>query len=301
VGIEATPGTTTSVKAFIPFLSCDLVERHTPIADTSAKGVRDEQGSDSVEGKKWGEGSIEVVLDPSNSGYWFGLVLGAYSSSTSEIYTHEFYRKADNEPKTATIYRDRVVDEVKFPYSVANSLELNFADDVAKLTIGILSRYPIDEGSETPSYEDLDLFTFKNAYVEVGDAGSTTELKVREFNLSIENNAEAIYAPNDNDVDRIVSKQFGASGNIVIDFEDETQKDAFKDLTKRDLTVTLSNSSETGKIEINIPSFRIDNDAIDTPIDDISSESLDFVAEYDASTTGSITITIDNETVASYF
>lgn len=299
VGIEAVAGTTTAVRHFIPFLSCDLVERHTPIGDVSAKGIRDEQGSSSVEGKKWGEGSIEVILDPITCGYWFALVLGDVASSIlTTVYTHEMTRTANNTPRTATIYRDRVVDAVKFPNSVVNSLELNFADDVAKLTMDVLSKYPIVEGGETPTYIALDLYTFKNVYVELATSGTTTSLKVKECTLTIDNNAEAVYAPNSNNVNEIISKQFNVAGSFAVNLENTTQISAFTDLTKQNLQIVFE--KDTSKIIINIPQFRVDTETIDTPIDDISQETVDFVAEYDGTTTGSIKVTVVNETVASY-
>lgn len=300
IGIEAeAAGTTTTIKHFLPYLSCDLIERHTPIADNSAKGVRDEQGANPVEGKKWGEGSVEVVLDPTTAPYWFGLVMGGISSTLSgTLYIHTITRKADNAPLTATIYRDRVVDEVKFPYSTVENLELNFADDVAKITANIMSRYPIAEG-DTPAYVDLELYTFKNAYVELTNGVTTSELKVRELTLNIGNNSEMVYAPNSNDVDRVVNKNFNVNGSIVIDFENETQKSAFTNLTKQAVSIVFVGNAggETGKITIDIPQFRVDNYTPDTPNDDIQKETIDFVGEYDG--TKSIEIEVKNET-ASY-
>lgn len=297
VGIEGTPGTTTTMQAFLPTLSVDLVERHTPIGDLSAKGIRDEQGANSVQGKKWGEGSVEVVLDAQEAPRWIHLVMGSYSSSSTNIYIHTFSRKANNQPLSATIYRDRDTDAILFPYSVVNNLEITFADDIAKMTADILSMSPIVEDTESPSYSDLELFTWRNAELEVNDAGSTTELKIREFTLNINNNAEAIYAPNSNDVDRIVSKDFTVGGSFVIDFESTTQRSAFTALTKQRLVITLTEG--THKLTFTMPQVRIDQNDIITPLDDISQETITFVAEFDGTET--LVIVARNDTVASYF
>ncbi len=294
IGLEGTPGSTDEITASIPYLTCDLIETHAPIADVSAKGVRDEQGGDSVEGKKSGQGSIEVALDPETCPLWFGLALGSIDSTTiGAIYTgkHTITRKADNQPLSATIYRDRVVDKVYFPYSVVNTLELNFADDIAKLRMDILSKAPI-AADETIIFVETEIFTFRNAYVELTNGGTTSELKVREFTLNINNNAEAIYAPGSNDVDRIVSKQFGVGGSIVLDFADTTQRDAFMGLDKQALSVVFQ--GETSKITISIPQFRLDNRPLATPNDDIAQETMEFVAEYDGAET--INIVVENET-----
>jgi len=296
--IEATPGTTTALQHFIPFIECSLGEIHEPIADNSAKGVRDSEGSASMEGKKHGEGSISVVLNATHSPYFFGLALGNISSTlVADVYVHTITKKEDSVPRTATIWRDRSVDQVAFPYAVVDSLELNFADDVASLVANVMSRYPIEGWTDTAVIETLELYTFKNAYIELTNGVTTSELKVKTFNLSIKNNAEMVYAPNDNDVDRIVSKNFEVSGSFTVLFESETQKDAYTDLTKQALAVTFE-GSDTGKITITIPQFRLQSAPISTPIDDINEQTAEFVAEYDGSDT--ITVEITNA-VDSYY
>lgn len=295
IGIEETAGVTCTLT-FIPYLSVGLNDMHTPIADVAAKGMRDEQGNDSTEGKKWGEGTIEVVLDPATAPFWLGMAMGDISSTTSGAYeVHTLERNTSAVPLTATIYRHRGVDGVEFPYSVANSLELSFADDVAKLSIDILSRHSTAY-VEAASYVDLDLITFQHAYVyltETGGAVSST-LKIREFTLNINNNAETRYAPNDNDVESIVCKNFGVSGNMVIDFETTTQKIAFRDLSKQAVEVIFTKG--THMITITIPQFRVDPLTIDTPNDDISTETINFIAEYDATTTSTIRMSVENNT-----
>lgn len=297
VGSESS---TTTIDMFIPYLSCNLQEKHTPIADVSAKGIRDIQGNDSVEGKKWGEGNIEIVLEPRSAPYWFGLVLGSLTSSagiTPLVNYHTIARKADNQPLSATIYRDRVVDEVKFPYSVVNALELNFADDVAKLSVDILSKFPVVETDTVDYSTDLELYTFKHATMLLTLGGATSTISIKEFTLNVNNNAEVRHSPNDNDAAKIVSKGFEVAGTLVVDFETTVQRDAFKNVSKQALTVTLTDS--TNVITITIPQIRVDSLEIDTPNDDISAETIAFKAEYDATTTKTIGVVVQNN-VTSY-
>jgi hypothetical protein len=273
------------------------LERHTPIADKGAKGIREADGTNTVAGKKWGEGPIEVVLDAKLSPYFFGAAMGTISTTlTGGLYVHTITRNNACQPKTLNLWIDRGVDKVEFPYAVVNNLEMNFADDVAKLKADILSRTAVVGRTVSPSYVSLDLYTFKNASVVLTNGGNTSELKIREFNLKIANNAELVYAPNSNDVDRIVSKSFEVSGSLTVLFETETQKAAFTELTKQQVVLTFTGST-TGKIVITIPQFRVDNWQAETPIDDLSQETVDFVAEYNG--TKSIDIVVSND-VTSY-
>jgi hypothetical protein len=293
IGIEGTPGSTTALTHYIPYLENSLIEMHEPIADTSAKGVRESQGSASVEGKKHGEGNISVVLNAKHSPYFFGLVMGDIDSTTKgAIEEHTITRKVDSVPRTATIWRDRITDRAVFPYSAINTLELNFSDDVASLNANFLTRYQIAGWAETPNIETLELYTFKNAYIELTNNSTTSELKVRDLTLNINNNLEGIYAPNSNDVDRIVSKNFEVGGSFTVLFENTTQKEAYRDLTKQALKVVFEGDT-TGKITITIPQFRLDNAPIETPNDDIMTQSAEFVAEYDGSK--SIEVVVEND------
>jgi hypothetical protein len=302
IALEGTPGVAATPTHYIPFLECSLLERHTPISDSQAKGVRDVEGSDSVEGKKWGEGNIKVILDPTTAPYWLALALGEISAGNfvGGKYIYTITQKIDNEPLTATIWRGRVVDELEFVNSVVNSLELNFADDVVSLEANILSKYPTAKDESPSDLPELKYFTFRNALLSIGTAESLespsegTTYKVKEFTLTIENDAELIYAPNNNDVDRIASKGFKVTGKFKILFENEIQKDAFRDVAKQAMILRLEDA-DGNRIEFDIPLFRIDNWDLDTSIDDLAEEGIEFVAEYSEVDDKTISAEVINE------
>jgi len=275
---------------YIPFLECNLIERHTPIPDIQAKGTRELEGGQSVEGKKWGEGNIEVVLDPVTAPYWFALALGEIESSPfGELYQHDISR-ASNTPLKATIWRDRYVDKIQFSSAVVDNLELAFADDVAKLTVDIFSKFPTSQ-DRTPEMTELSYYTFRNATVEIDES---TPIKVREMILKIENNAELIFAPGNNNVDRIAWKGFRVSGKFTLLFEDTVQKTAFHELSKQSLKIKFE--GEAGdEITIQIPQFRVDNWGLDNPNDDLVNENIEFVAELAKDAEESISVRIVND------
>lgn len=276
-----------SVKHFIPFLSCDLQERHTPIADTQARGRRDAEGYDSVEGKKWADGRIEVVLDPDTCPYWFGLALGEIKTQPTK--THNITQAESNDPLTASIEMDDIVSGgVLFEEAVVDTLELNFADDVAKVSVDVIAKYPTGT-TFTPTEQSLKYMTFRNAKVKL----DTSEVKISELTLRIENEAEPIFSLGDNVIDRVVAKNFRVSGSFQLLFETEEQKDAFENLEKQKLTIELEENTNS-KITIEIPRIRVDNWTKDSSIDDIVNENIDFVAEYDTSTQKTMSVVVKN-------
>ena len=280
IALEATPGTAVAPTHYIPFLECSLEEKLEIISDNQAKGRRLGEGSDAVEGKKSGEGKIEVVLDPDTAPYWLALAFGAIESAPDgDNFAHTCELSEENDPLTASIWRDRVVDAVQFVNAVVDTLELTFADDVAKLSMDIKSKYPAAEESPggagvIAAEQNLNYYTFRNAKVEIGEA----TIKVKEFSLKVENEAEVIYAPGSNDVDRIVVKTPKVSGSFTLLFESLTQKAAFEGLTKNAMVITFTGDGDD-EIVITIPQFRVDKWNQGGGIDDISEETIEFIAE----------------------
>lgn len=292
IALESVAGVAETPTMYIPFLECSLQERHTPIADISAKGVRDLEGGASVEGKKWSEGSVEVVLDPKTAPYWLAMALGDIESEKDgSNYKHTITR-ATNSPITATILKDSIIAKENFTNLMANQLELSFADDVVKVKADLMGKYPEAETGTADVEEGLKLYTFGNATVNVG---GTTDVKIRDLSLTIENNAELLYAPNDVDVESIVAKGFRVSGSFTLKFENDTQKDAFKDLDKQAMVITFSNGAND-KVELTIPSFRVDSWQETGSNDDIIHEEINFVAEYDSATSKTISVEVINQT-----
>ena len=307
IALETTPGVPVGPSdIYIPFLECGLRERMTPIAEVSARGIRDEQGENSVIGKKWGEGTLKVNLDPTLAPVLLGLAMGDFGTPQSEgngVYTHTFTRKADNTPKTASLIFDRVVDRLLFPYLVVNSVEVSFSDGLAEVSANCLSRFPVASVSGTLSTVSGTLFTFKDATIKMGanltEAESATPLKIREFSLSINNNAELVYVIGNNDVDSILVKDFGVSGHFSLLFENTTQRDYYENLTKRAMIVTLTGAGIGGGmsefVKFRIAKLRFEDYTPAIPPNDVATEGIDFVGEYSSSDAKTLDIQVRNK------
>lgn len=292
IALEETAGTAVAPQHMIPVLECTMAEKMEIIADNAMRGKRYGEGGNAVEGKKSSEGKIEAVLDPVTAPYWFALAMGSIASEVSgEKYKHTIALLEGNDPQTATIYRDRIVDEIQCANVVAGGLEISFADDVIKVSADLKGKYPTSQ-SRSGSVSDLTLYTFKNALVKVDDE----TIKVSEFSLKIENNPTLKYAPGSNDVDRIVFGTPKITGSFKLLFEDDTQKAAFAAITKQALTITFTDT-DSNEIAITIPQMRVENWSEDGGLDDVANESIEFtVEEYDESgEEAAMTVEITND------
>lgn len=290
LGKETTPGVPVPPTVYIPWTDQTLMERHTPIADIAAKGTRDaERGS--VSGKAWGEGSVTVNLDGSNVGYLFLMLFGSVSSATAagSVKDHTFTKNDSNTPQTYSMVLDRGVDQNLFVYATAKSGELKFTDDLATLKVDFLSQDPVTSTSGTLSTASGIIYAWKDANVRFGTtisgALSSTATQVSELTLTIDNGSQPSWRSGVRQPASIDHGPFKMSGSFKLFFEDRTQLDKYIAATKQSMVLQFTGrgigSSLNESISIYLPSIRLDETSVETPIDDFMMVTVSFVAEFD--------------------
>jgi hypothetical protein len=306
IDLESSAGAPKVPAAYLPFIECTLRERQTPIPDTAAYGIRDAQSENSQLGRQWGEGNLRINLDPTNTPYLLGMALGDFGSPTSEgggVYTHTLVRLNSNAPKTASITFDRVTDRQLFTYAVVNSLEMAYSDGLAEINASLLSRMPVASTSGTLVTASGTLFTFRHATVKLGATvtaaeNSATPLKLREFNLTINNDAELQFVSGNRDADSIIQKNFIVSGSFRLAFESTTHRDTFRNLSKQAMVVTFTGNgignAMSEYIKVRIYKMRFENYEVDVPIDDMVGEEISFIGEYDSTTSKTLDVVARN-------
>lgn len=306
VALEATPGVPVNPTDYFPFLEASLMDKQSVLADVGARGIRDEQGENSQLGKRWGEGALKINLDPTLSPYLLGMALGTFGSPVSEgsgVYTHTFTRLNSNQPKSGSIIFNRVTDQELYPYSVINSLDVNYSDGLAELSANILSSFPQTSVSGTLTTASGTLFSFRQAQVQFGSnmvnaQASATFQKLRSFSLTINDNAEAQFVSGNRDVDSIIQKNFNASGSMRLAFESTTEKDNFNALVKQAMIVTFTGNGIGGGmseyLKFRFFKLRWDDFKVEVPPNDFISQEITFVAEYDSSNSSTMDIIARN-------
>lgn len=312
LAVEASPGAPAQPVDYIPFLDCNLDEKIDVLDDSSARGIRDAHPENSQQGKQWGEGSLKVNLDAKLAGYLVKAATGT-DNVTSEgggVYTHVMSpTNGSNIPTSLSLIVNRSgVDRLLFPYTVINSLNLAFSDGFAEVTANMMSRFPSASVSGTLVTTSGFYYAFRHATIQVGDsitsaANSATPLKIREFSVDINNNAEAQFVAGNRNVDSFIMKNLEVKGSFRVAFEDTTQRDNFYNLTKQAMIVTFlgngigNNMSEY--VKLRFYKIRIDESNIDVPPNDYVSQEIAFTAEY-SSTDGYTMDWVLRNTKASY-
>lgn len=320
VGLESVAGTGVIAAKYLPFVTCTLRGVHEIMEDEAAKGVR-ERVWGAIIGKQHGEGDIEIYIDAKNAPYLLYPALGTMTNNTNgvpaTVYNHVITRKTTSTPKTLSIVYSDTQDVRKYTYATINSLDLAVSDGLATISANILSKFPTT-GTASLAITEERILAFKDYTIKFGSgatgtaalaaAAAASATKVRNFNLKINNNAEAIYQSGDASASDVVVAQFEVEGDYTLFYEStkdrvqyETGIDGANPVRAMIITfigdVLATTSSEM--IEIRIPNFHLKDRSIDTSLAGFITENPSFVAEYDPTELLSIKITVRN-LVASY-
>jgi len=312
LAVESTPGAPAQPVDYIPFLECSMKEKIAILDDASARGIRDAHPENSQLGKQWGEGNLKVNLDAKLSGYLFKAALGndSVASEGDGVYTHTLTcTNTNNVPTSLSVIVNRSgIDKLLFPYSIISSFSLAFSDGFAEVNASIMSRFPVTSVSGTLVTTSGFYYAFRHAQIQVSDTmanalNSGSTLKIREFNMEVNNNSEAQFVAGNRDVDAYIQKQLEVKGSFKVAFEDTTQKTNFYNLVKQAIVVTfLGNGIGNGMSEfvrLKLYKVRIDELNIEMPNNDYVSQTINFVAEYSSVDGSTLDIQLRN-TKASY-
>ncbi|MFA5174717.1 MAG: phage tail tube protein [Candidatus Pacearchaeota archaeon] len=318
VGIESTPGTAVAAVKYLPFVTCTIKGVQTPIADESAKGVRDKNWG-AITGQKHGEGDLEIYVDAENAAYLLYAAMGSISTTAASgettVWTHTITRKASNPPKTLTVIYNDSQDTRKYAYATINTLELNVSDGLASISANILSKFPAS-GTATSAITEERILAFKDYTIKFGSgatgtaalaaAVSATATPVSSFTLKINNNAEVQYLSGSNDAAQISIGEFEVEGDYVLFFESTVDRVHYETMLSgaggtdlvRAMIITFTGAAigeaEYEEIEIRIPNFYLKERSVDTAVAGFLTENPSFIAMYDPTEAKTIQIKITN-------
>lgn len=303
LGLEATPGTPVAPTHWLQ------VDGNPSVADKfefenieSARGrVEKTQGQKLM--KKKGEGTVEVIMDEIAVVLPFAMILGAGTSATAGggLNTHTLTIANTNTPKTATMVLDRITDVRKFPYTVLTGLELKVSDGFAMMKMDFVSQESAT-ATASESYSTVTNFSFKELTAKFGTdvsaANGASATPLSGVTLAIKREAEVIYQSGSTTPAKIAYKTIETSGNYVLLFESTTDRDKYLNETANALILTFTDA-DSNSVKITIPKINIGNWEPSNDLNEIVTQTADFLAHYDATATESIRVVVTND-VTSY-
>ncbi len=316
LAIEATPGDAESTPdIFVPFTENSLEEKHEPLMDISSRASR-QMNHDAVTGKKWGEGSVSMYLDATNLGYLLKMAFGnealtQKNAGPPSVDDHLFYATVSgNAPKTATLwlYRGSGPSVKQFTYAVIDSMTISVGTDgIPTAEVNFLTDFPTEVAAPTLTTTSGTILTWQDLNLRFGDtpaqAAAATATAMSAFNMTINNNAEAIYrtgisAAGDSTPDVIRLGELEVTGDYTLFLENDTELNKYTGLTKKSMEAKFTGaglgSGYTELLTILAKHIVLNDKSIDTGLSDFFAMTGNFTAIGNRQDPGFVDITLRN-------
>lgn len=314
LAVEATPGTPESAPdIFIPFTENSMRGHHEPLFDNASRSSRVKDYG-SVAGKRWGEGSVTMYLDSINAGYLLKLAMGqearTLKNTTPPVHDHLMYPTVSGNAATAaTLWDFKGVDAEQYSFAAIDTCEIEIGTDgIATITGGFMSKAPATVSAPALTTTSGTLYTWKDMNARFGSTVNAARLasatKINDLKLTIANNLSLNYKSGSNQPDTITYGPVEVVGEFSLFFENVTDRDAYYNLTKRSMVVTLTGASLGSgfgeQIEIVLKKITLEDIDMETGLDDLFAIKCNFRAEWDQDQAGYAEVTVRNGKATDY-
>lgn len=305
IGVGLQPGfqVPAAIADYVDFTNLSLTGMQDQIPVDHATSNRDKVFS-TVAGKRWSEGDVELYVDSKNAGYFIVAALGTVQTQnpSGSVFRHTATRNNTNTPQYLTITDDRSVDRQIYADVAVKELQLSVGTDLATMKATLTGNFPQTTTSGTKTTASGNVFNFANAQfafsTTISGAQSATPLQPHDFKLNIKNNTEAVFAHSFNTPRSINHKQFEATADFTLYFENTTDRDAYYAQTKQAASLELTGngigSGFNESVVFNFYKTSIQSFALDTGLDNFYAEKVQLTCEYDTLTGRTIDAVITN-------
>ena len=288
-----------------------VVQDKSMLRETRASGVMS-YASEVTE--KRAEGDLEFNLRVNSIGWILQSLFGSSSSVAKSApnaavidTTFSVLLNNPQHPSLTLALRQPGIQDYEYPLALVNSLEIRTpVDDLVNATVGFIAKTENEHAAYTVSFSDAVDRYFRNQDVtiklaaNVAGLGAAPALGVKEFSLSINNNARpnrniGSITPSD-----VIALLMEISGSMTLDYTGKTSHDTFTTGTYQAMSITFTRSDVTIGTSANptlvftLPKISFEDVTPDRPLDDIVREQIAFTAHYDATAAYAIQAVLSN-------
>jgi hypothetical protein len=303
VGLQTAFQVPAVIADYVDFESNTLQGVQNQLEIDHATGQRQKLLS-TVPGTRMSEGDIEILVDSSKAGYFIVGALGTVQTVSlgSGVYRHTVTQNNSNDPQYLTFTDDRVKDRQLFADVTVSQFNLQVGTELVTAKSTLVGNFPQTTTSGTKTTTSGNVFNFANAQfafsTTISGAQSATPLKPHDFSLNINNNSEAVFAHSQNTPRSINHKQFEASADFTLYFENTTDRDNYYNQAKQAASFELyGNGIGGGYVESIVFNFYQVSEktfSVETGLDDFYAEKVSLAAEYDTASLRSIDAVLTN-------
>lgn len=303
IGLQTGFQVPAAIADYAEFTANTLTGMQDQLDIDHATSLRDKIAG-TVPGTQWSEGDFEMYADNKNAGYFIVSALGSVQTFNlgAGVYRHVVTRNNSNTPQYMTLTVDRGADRQLFPDVCVDTLSLSVGTDIAQVKSKLIGNFPMTTTSGVKTTTSGNVFTFANAQFAFGTtisgAQAATPLKPHDFTLNINNNAEAVFAQSQASPRSINYKEFEATADFTLYFENTTDRDAYYAQAKQSASLELIGNGIGGgfneSIVFNMYKTSVKTFTIDTGLDNYYAEKVTLTCEFDAATQRTLDTVITN-------
>lgn len=294
LALENIRGAAQAPVFLLPDVDLSFDDMVTKVRSVSAIG-RIESSEEAFVTTKFGEGEITGEIRSESFGALLYALLGDYTPDASpdgSAYTNAFAIKQSNQHQSMTLVVDDPNTKEAYALTMIDSLEIKAAlDEVVKYTVGFKSLTKAGSVFEMPTLTHEAKFTKKHVTVkiatDIAGLGAAVALPAKSLTLSFNKNVMLDDILGDVDPEDILNQQLEITGELMLDYQDETFKDYMLDNAFRALEIKFTNSDELiddsipYSLTFQFPYVDFEDWKPNYALDDIVTQTIKFTANVD--------------------
>jgi hypothetical protein len=303
IGLQTGFQVPAAIADYVDFTDNSLTGIQDSMSIDHATSLRDKLAG-TIAGKQWSQGDFSLYADSTKLGYFLVSALGTVQTASlgSSVFRHTITRNNSNTPQYLTMTADRAVDRQLYPDICVDQLTLNVGTDIAEAKMKLVGNFPQTTTSGTKTTTSGNLFNFANAQFAFGTtisgAQSATPLKPHDFKLTINNNAEPVFAHSFASPRSVNYNEFMAEAEFTLYFESTTDRDAYYAQSKQAASLQLLGNGIGGGfregVVFNFYKSSIESFDIETGLDNYYAEKVKLNCEFDSATQRTLDCVITN-------
>jgi len=303
VGLQTAAQVPATIADYVDFTENTLTGIQDQLEIDHATSLRDKIAG-TVPGQAHSEGNFSMYVDTTKIGYFLASTFGTVQAFSlgSGVTRHVFTRNNSNVPQYMTLTEDRVVDRQLYADVCVDEFDLKVGTDLAEASMKLVGNFPQTTTSGTKTTTSGNVFSFASAQfafaTTISGAQSATPLKPHDFELKINNNAEAVYAHGQTTPRSINYKEFTAEASFTLYFESTTDRDNYYNQAKQAASLELYGNGIGGgfteSLIFNFYKASFKSFELETGLDNYYAEKVAMTCENDTSTGRTVDASLTN-------
>lgn len=234
-----------------------------------------------------------------------GVFGAAPSTSGSTNYTHAYTIANTNQHQSLSIRLQDPNINVDFALAMIDKLELSVEPEgIAEYTASFRSKAGVDTTTDVPSFTALgNVFNHSHCVVKLAanTAGlaAASALSLTSLKLNITKNVQDFNDMGSVTLSEIVNKNFVVDGTIELGYSDQVYRDLMLAGSSKAMSITFTYGTNNS-LSFTMPKLRFEDWSPKKPTDDIATQSIKLIAQYDAANAASMLSASLKNQVTSY-